>query len=198
MTVARLGKLSLVSGGHTDARRSYDRAQRFFHWAMAAIILCAIALGLWASFLTPGTGFRRGLLEVHKSLGLTAAVLILPRIIYRLIASAPLADESAGWLSHTAAQAAHLCLYALMIVMPVSGYVSSAAGGYSLPWFGLFQFPRLLDKVPAVSRTGGMLHDWGAWVLYAVVATHLLAVIWHRFVRRDGVLARMLSPKPVF
>jgi cytochrome b561 len=174
---------------------AYDRPQRFFHWTMAAIILCALGLGLWASFLTPGTPFRRGLLELHKSLGFTAAALILPRIVYRLISRPPPADKSSGWLSHAAAHAAHLCLYALMLFMPVSGYMFSAAGGYSLPWFGLFQFPRLLDKVPAVSQAGQMLHNWGALVLYVVVAAHLAAVLFHQFVKRDGVLSRMLPTK---
>ena len=161
---------------------------------MAAIVLCALCLGLWASFLTPGTPFRRGLLDIHKSLGFTAAALILPRIFYRLISRAPQADESAGWLSRAAARAAHLCLYGLMIFMPVTGYLYSAAGGYSLPWFGLFQFPRLLDKGLVVAQMGQTLHHRGAFVLYGVVAAHLCAVVFHRFVKRDGVLARMLLP----
>jgi cytochrome b561 len=162
---------------------------------MAAIVLCALALGLWSSFLTPGTAFRRGLLEIHKSLGFTAAALIIPRILYRLTSRAPEGEEDSGWLMGAAARAAHLSLYALMIFMPVTGYMFSAAGGYSLPWFGLFQFPRLLDKAPSTAEIGERLHHGGALVLYAVVAAHLSAVVFHRFVKHDAVLSRMLPPK---
>ena len=67
----------------------------------------------------------------------------------------------------------------------------SGAGGYSLPWFGLFQWPRLVPRDAALSHLGEMLHDRGAWVLGAVLALHLGAVAWHRFVKRDEVLSRM-------
>jgi cytochrome b561 len=79
-----------------------------------------------------------------------------------------------------------------MLFMPITGYISSAAGGHSLPWFGLFQWPRLLGKDAALSHWGEWLHDHGAWVVYAVIAIHIAAVVWHQFYKKDGVLARML------
>jgi cytochrome b561 len=174
--------------------QTYDRWQRLFHWSMAAIVLCALALGLWASFLVPGTPFRKGLLEIHKSLGFTAAALILPRLFYRLASHAPAGDDGLGWLAHAAARAAHVCLYALMIIMPISGYIFSASGGNTLSWFGLFQFPRLLAKDAATIHFGQTVHHWGAYGLYVVVTAHLSAVVFHQFVKHDGVLARMLPP----
>jgi cytochrome b561 len=170
---------------------TYDRVQRTFHWTMAAIVLTAVLLGLWSSFLTPGTPFRQELLDVHKSLGLTAAMLILPRIVYRLLTRVP-PDTDGSPLTRAAAHGAHLTLYALMLFMPITGYISSAAGGHSLPWFGLFQWPRLLGKDAALSHWGEWLHDHGAWVVYAVIAIHIAAVVWHQFYKKDGVLARML------
>src|SRR5882757_3848126 len=67
----------------------YDRMQRLFHWGMAAIILAAVALGLYCSFQVPGTQPRKFLLEIHKSLGTTAFALVLLRIAYRLAVGAP-------------------------------------------------------------------------------------------------------------
>jgi cytochrome b561 len=69
----------------------------------------------------------------------------------------------------------------------------SAAGSYSLPWFGLFQWPRLLGFDPATAQLGEWLHDHGAWLVYAVVSLHLAAVGWHHFYKKDGVLSRMLG-----
>ncbi|MFE1600185.1 cytochrome b [Methylobacterium sp. ID0610] len=168
----------------------YDRVQRSFHWGMAAIIIVALVIGLAGSFLVPGTPLRRALLEWHKSLGLTALALVVLRIAYRLATRNAPAHE-AGPAARAAAHAAHLALYGLMLGMPLTGYLYSGAGGYSLPWFGLFQWPRLVPLDEALSALGASLHAFGADALYAVLGLHLLAVIWHQFVRRDRVLARM-------
>ena len=162
---------------------------------MAAIILLALLLGLWASFLTPRTPLRVNLLELHKSLGITAFLLVLPRIAYRLLSKAPREDGDGNFFTRAAARAAHLSLYVLMLFMPLTGYVFSAAGGYSLPWFGLFRWPRLLTKDSSVSEAGEMLHDKGAWIIYAIVLVHIAAVVWHQFYRKDDVLRRMLPAR---
>lgn len=170
---------------------AYDSVQRGFHWGMAAIILAAVALGLWASTLEPGTPLRRGLLEWHKSLGITAFWLALARILWRAGRRAPAYIPPLGRLTHAAAGGAHLALYALMLFMPLSGYLFSGAGGYSLPGFGLFQWPRLVPLDKALAARGEALHVAGAYVIYAVLALHVGAVAWHQWVLRDGVLARM-------
>lgn len=184
---------SLAGPGEASSRAAphYDRVQRGFHWLMAAIILVALAIGLYCSYQTPDTPLRRWLLEWHKSLGLTALALIGLRIAYRLTIRTPPYAERMGRLTTAAAHGAHLALYALMLFMPLTGYLFSAAGGYSLPWFWLFQWPRLAPLDKGLARTGEMLHAYGAYVLYAVVALHVLAVVWHRLVLKDGVLARM-------
>jgi cytochrome b561 len=81
----------------------------------------------------------------------------------------------------------------MMIYMPITGYLFSAAGGYSLPWFGLFQWPRLLPKNADTANWGELLHDRGAWIVGGVVALHLVAVVWHQWIKRDEVLARMTN-----
>ncbi|MDT3377357.1 cytochrome b [Labrys sp. KNU-23] len=177
--------------------KTYSPPQRFFHWAMAAIILAALGLGLWASFLEAGTPTRKFILEIHKSLGLTAALLLLPRLTLRLIWPTPATSENENRTARLAAYAAHWTLYGLMVFMPITGYMFSAAGGYSLPWFGLFQWPRLLRRDSAIAAAGEWLHDHGAWILYVVVGLHLAAVCWHQFYKKDAVLSRMLTPRTI-
>ena len=64
------------------ASRSYGPALRSLHWLTAAAFLLAIAIGLVALELTPGTPLRVALLTLHKSLGVTAFVLFFPRGIW--------------------------------------------------------------------------------------------------------------------
>ncbi len=188
--------LDLPAGQRSATRLPhYDRAQRLFHWSMAAIILAAMLIGLYCAYQPPGQATRRFLLEWHKSLGMTALVLAVLRIAYRLAVAAPPYAERMGRLNHAAAWSAHLGLYVLMLAMPLTGYWNSAAGGYSLPFFWLLQWPRVLPLDKASSRIGEELHLWGAWVLYAVVGLHIAAVVWHQLIRRDGVLSRMLPSR---
>ena len=185
--------LDLTAAQRPTARLPrYDRVQRTFHWSMAVVIIAAMLIGLYCAYRTPGDATRRFLLEWHKSLGMTGMMLIVLRIAYRLAVAAPPYAERMGRLNHAAASGAHLGLYALMLFMPLTGYWNSAAGGYSLPFFWLFQWPRVLPVDEASSRLGEELHYWGAWAIYAVVGLHVAAALWHRFVKRDNVLDRML------
>jgi cytochrome b561 len=170
----------------------YDFIQRAFHWSMAGLILAAVALGFWASFLPRGTPLRVELLDVHKSLGMTALLLILPRILYRLFSRVPPEPADSSPPARAAAKIVHILLYGLMLVMPVAGYTFSAAGGYSLPWFGLFSWPRLLPHDPVLAHADELVHLWGAWLVYAVVAMHVAAVGWHELITGNSVLVRML------
>ena len=173
----------------------YDTMSRWLHWATAALILIALPIGLYCSFLVPGTPVRRALLEVHKSLGMTALVIIALRVLYRLVVAAPPYARPLGRMVHLAARSAHIALYAIILFMPLTGYLFSAAGGFSLPWFGLFQWPRLLPHDERLAALGQALHGYGALALYALLAAHLGAVAWHRFIVKDEVLARMLPQR---
>jgi cytochrome b561 len=183
--------LQILAADPTEARYRFDRVQRALHWAMATLILLAIALGAMTAYLPAGHQPRQGLLEVHKSLGFTILALLVVRVIWRLMTGEPPYRAPLGRLNHLASRAGHFALYGLMFFMPITGYLYSAAGGYSLPWFGLFQWPRLLPHDDGISRWGKLLHDRGAWVIAAVVAAHLAAVVWHHWIKRDEVLSRM-------
>jgi cytochrome b561 len=191
--------MSAISNQSTgvSATQHYDALQRALHWVMAAIILTAIALGLYCSYLPQGTPLRRELLDIHKSLGMTALVLVTIRILYRLAVGTPAYAQALGKLTHFAASIAHLALYGLMVLMPVTGYIYSASGGHSVPWFGVFDWPVVVPQGQPLSAWARYFHHWGADIIYVVLSVHILAVIWHQFIKKDGVLARMLPPPKV-
>ncbi len=175
----------------TTPRYRYDPVQRGFHWTMAAMIVIAIALGIVAAYLPPGTSPRRELLDFHKSIGMTVLVLLPLRLIYRLIRGEPAHRTEPDRRTHLAAKTAHWGLYGLMLAMPITGYIYSGAGGYSLPWFGVFTWPRLLSKSETLAHAGFLLHSRIAWVIGGLIVLHVLAVAWHVWIKRDDVLSRM-------
>ena len=172
--------------------RSYDGAQRAFHWVMAAVIVIALALGLTAYFLPESAGaLRQEVTFLHKSFGMTALVLGVLRVVYRLIVGAPPYAVALARLTSIASHAAHFALYALMIALPVAGYVNSSAGGHEVPWFGLFDWPSLAPRDRALGHLAAGAHFWLAWTIIGVLALHFAAVAWHALVKRDEVLGRM-------
>ncbi len=168
----------------------YSPALRVLHWLMAALIFTALGLGVWATQLPRGRLLSE-VLFVHKSFGVTVLALIVLRVAVRLVVGAPAYAERLGRLTHAASKAGHLALYALMIAMPVTGYLTSSAGGHEVSFFGLFDLPNLVGKNEALDAAASQAHFVFAWAIGILLALHLAAVFWHARAKRDTVLTRM-------
>jgi cytochrome b561 len=174
--------------------RSYDLTQRTLHWLVAALMLVAVALGVAAALMPAGVGPRPALLFVHKSLGMTVLVLAVLRVGYRLYAGAPPYGATLGALMQAAARGEQVALYALMLALPVTGYLTSTAGGHDVSWFGLFAWPAVVAPAKALAERAAGAHLILAWAVGALIALHLAAAAWHYWVKRDDIFARMWPP----
>jgi cytochrome b561 len=123
---------TLASQESTSRQFSFDITQQRLHWARAHLIFIAIGVGVVSAFFPTGQQPRKALLEIHKSLGFTIFALVVLRIGWRLWKGEPPYRQPLGRLTHIASRTGHAMLYAFMIFMPVSGYMFSAAGGYSV------------------------------------------------------------------
>ena len=85
----------------------------------------------------------------------------------------------------------HGALLVLLLAMPVSGWLMSSAGGVTVFWFGVLQLPDLVPRDPLTFEMLRTLHHWLAWTLMAVLALHVVAVVHHDILRRDGIFRRM-------
>ena len=86
----------------------------------------------------------------------------------------------------------HWALYAIMVLIPLTGYVFSSLEGQHLDFFGLFTAASPMATDRTLSRPLEFLHKTGQYAIYAFVGLHVLAALYHHFVKRDGVLQRML------
>jgi cytochrome b561 len=175
--------------------RAYTPTLRALHWLTAALILIAIGLALLVLQLPRGP-LRSDLLLAHKSIGLTVFALVAVRIVVRLATAAPKYVPALGRLNHLAAGLGHFALYALMIALPVTGYVKAAAARNGFAWFGLFPVPMWLSPDKELARSAGAAHLVFAYAIGAVLVLHLGAVVWHAAVKKDHVLERMWPRKP--
>jgi cytochrome b561 len=170
---------------------AYDARLRWIHWASAVLFIAAMLIGFYCGLQAPGTSPRRELLEVHKSLGVTLFFLAVLRIMVRAGTRAPPEPQSYGLMVRMAARLNHWVLYAVLLAMPISGYLFSSAGGYSLKYFWIFSWPRLVSGNPFIAHAGEVSHDTLAYLVYAAVALHIMATIWHAAVKKDATLSRM-------
>jgi cytochrome b561 len=176
------------------AESRYTLTAQALHWLTALLILAILPIA-WVMFNMPKDAPERGLLfTIHKALGLTIWALVVIRLLWRARYHAPtLANGLAHWQVVTA-HASHWLLYLVLFFMPISGYVSSAAGGHPVTYFGLYTLPGLA-KDEGLEHAATSAHLAGQWILYALILLHVAAATWHAAIRRDGVINRILPPQ---
>jgi cytochrome b561 len=76
--------------------------------------------------------------------------------------------------------------------MPVAGYINAAAAGHDVSFFGLFSIPPLLPVNQRVSQWAIAAHLLGQYLVYLLVALHIVGALYHGAIRRNDVLDRML------
>lgn len=168
----------------------YSTGAIWFHWSIALLVIVNLALGLFNESLLDGLTW---VMPVHKATGITVLVLTAGRVLWRLLnPPPPLPAALRGW-HRNAAHATHAAFYALLVLLPLSGwaFVSGAATRRPLTWFGLFDIPYL----PVSRAVGGIAkeaHEIMGFTMLALVVIHIAAALWHHFRLRDTVLARML------
>ena len=105
--------------------------------------------------------------------------------------AAAVAQAMPRW-QQRAAHAVHGLLYALLIAIPLSGWLCSSASGVPTVYLGLWQLPDVVDRDKALADALRGVHRSLNWTLAARVALHVLAALKHQFMDRDGLLHRML------
>lgn len=183
--------------------KRYTTVAITLHWVIAILILMMIFIGWQAEDLRdalfagdPDVDIQTVALVYnwHKTWGLIILALSLARLGWRLVHPAPpLPGGMAPW-ERFAAKATHWGFYALMIGMPLGGWVTASASG--IPGF-LFNVESL--PIPAIAPESEGLHDAtsrahsaGAWAILVLLALHIGAALKHHFINRDDVLSRMI------
>ena len=158
------------------------------HWLLAVLILGALGLGFFVlAPMQDADPAKIGLLRLHMASGMAILLLMALRFVTRLLTArpAPLAAGGPG-LSRLAA-AVHYGFYALVLIMVGSGFATAILSGLNLVVFGgVGTLSTDLAAYPSFS-----LHVYGAILLAALLALHVLAAFWHHYARRDAVFQRM-------
>lgn len=170
------------------------------HWLMAAALVGMIFMG-WRMEDMRDLALAGDLTfaEVqtyynwHKTIGISLLVLALARLGWRFTHKVPpMPDTMKPW-EKLAARATHIAFYAVMIAVPIFGWLTASATN----------FPSYLANNPALELPHlpvsndlyeplGSIHGAGGWVIFALLALHAGAALKHHFINKDAVLTRMI------
>lgn len=158
---------------------------------MALLIVGMLISGLVMQDVQP-LALKFQVIQLHKSFGLLVLALAFTRVFWRFSNPTPRLPQGTPRWQAAAAHGTHLALYALMFVLPFSGWMMSDAKGYHPNFFGL-PVPVLGEVDRAAGRWLGDVHEYGAYMLMALIAVHFGAALYHQFVVKDGILMRMIK-----
>lgn len=172
-----------------NSMQGWGLLSKTLHWLVAGLVAVQVVLGPVASDLKLSP-LKLDLFVWHKSLGMLVLLLVLLRLGWRLGQPVPRPPEVSPLLRRLAGLT-HFLLYALLFVIPLSGWVVNSAAGIPLKLFWLVPLPDLTAPDDTLKETAAEVHEVAVAVLLAVLALHVAAALWHQFVRRDGILRRM-------
>lgn len=178
-----------------DAGAGHAPLARWLHWGVALGLPVVAAFG-WVGERADDPARGEALLRVHAALGIGLLLLVVLRTARRLLGPVPAPAASPRALRRLAAWV-HGLLYALLWLLPASGYVIWVWMEAPMDLFGWVELPRLFEPPPDDERGRAWawyVHVWGGWGLAGLVALHVAAVGWHVLVLRDGLLRRMAWP----
>jgi cytochrome b561 len=172
---------------------SYTGTAKTLHWLAGALIACGFSVGLYMVDL-PFSPSRLSIYSYHKWIGVSAFVLVVLRLAWRLGHVPPPYPAAMPRWQLAAAGAVHLLLYMLMLAIPVTGWLYSSAAGVPTVPFGVaaLQLPDLVAKNKELADTLRFVHRSLNYSLAGLVALHVAAAIGHRLVNDHAILARML------
>jgi cytochrome b561 len=132
------------------------------------------------------------LYTVHRSLGVLVLFLMTIRLLYRLVHGAPPPEPTINAMQRIVSHLVHLALYGLIIAQALIGWVATSAYGAQISFFGLFTVPALVAKDESLSKPLFEVHEFLGFTIAGLLLMHIGAALFHHFIRKDGVLQRML------
>jgi len=184
------------SASASPAIERHPPVTRALNWATAVILVVSVSAILYRETTEQKT-VRQVLMELHRQLGLLVLLILVARVAVRsvkgLVNNAP--GLSAG--VRRAATLAHWSMYGVLAGLSLLGWALCNAHAIHLRLFGVIRLPDLVAADSDLADTLSDYHIWAAWVLLALVVPHVLAALWHHYIRRDGVLIAMLPGNAV-
>jgi len=171
----------------------YAASQRAMHWIVVAFVASAYALAELRGWFPRGTPIRSAMMPLHFWAGIGVLLLLLPRLGLRLKNGIPAITPPLATWGRGLSLLTHGALYTFLLVQPILGILIlwSEGRGIPVPFTDIVLAP-LFAPGAAIEDRVEDLHKLLANIFYWVIGLHSAAALYHRFIRKDNVLQRML------
>lgn len=171
---------------------SYDPVAKSLHWLTAVLLFCQFPIAWTMPEIHRDTVPER-MINLHLSFGAVILAVMVLRLIWRVTHAAPPYEPGIPRWQIGASHALHWTLYFLLTVGPLLGWINASWRGFSVTLFGIIELPKLIATRADGWRWTGDVHGTMTELpVLILVALHIGAALYHKFVRKDGVLGRML------
>lgn len=166
----------------------YNGVARAFHTVIALMVVFNLITGIggesmekvWVPY------------PAHKATGILILLLSVGRIAWRFTWTAPAWPATMGTVQRLIAKITHLAFYALMLIVPVTGWIMSSASKYPISIYGMFDWPKLaVAKDSALAGIAHEGHEILGFLMAGLVLLHVAAALHHHFIIKDSILRRM-------
>lgn len=144
------------------------------------------------------TDFLRASL-LHNTLGFLLLFVVVARLSWRGTQITPELPGALLAYQRWLAKLTHVVLYGLLLVYPLTGWAALSAYEFEFPIF-FFGWDSVPGIVPSVKEGAAFDYRFFAdihkacWKFGAgLLSLHVVAAIWHQYVRHDGLLKRMIK-----
>lgn len=180
-----------------DTQQQLSLTTRTLHWLVALFVIGLVCVGFYMS-----TYEIWSLYPIHKAFGVIALLVILPRIVWRLKNRWPTPVRDYPAWEHKLAVLTHWVLILGTLIMPISGFIFSGAGGHGVDVFGLVLAPanpnpaNPAEVIPfneTMADAGHEIHEFVGYIMAIAIILHIAGALKHHILDKDRTLLRMLG-----
>lgn len=175
--------------GFKNTLTTYGSVTKVFHWLIFLLVLFNIIYGF--SMEDAPKAYIGTVINIHKLTGLTILSLVFLRALWALVNPRPPLPIGTPYWQRALERIVHYLLYLVLFAMPLAGWIGSVAAGRA-PHIGDFYFQLPVPHNKALGTIAMETHNTIAIVIIVIVSLHILAALYHHFIKKDDILLRML------
>ena len=173
-----------------NQQHQFGLISKCLHWTIALSMFGLIALGWYMVDLTYYDRWYNRSLELHKSLGMVVFALGLSMVVWKWVSPSPLLNDSLPQWQKLSAVIMHRVLLALVVAIPITGYLISTSAGKSIMVFGALELPAIMQVDETLRDLSIRAHYYLAYGVGIIALGHAGAALKHQLIDRDGTLAQ--------
>jgi cytochrome b561 len=191
MVVSR-DRHSLSRTEELNMKEGYTPVAKLLHWLVVVLLFSQYVVAWNLPHMGRDT-VPNTVINLHFSLGVLIFLVLIVRLAWRWTHPEPAPDDGLSPWQVTSARVMHYFLYAMLMVIPLLGWMNASYRGLAVSFFGIITLPQLIaTRTPEFAWTGDAHIIAAYYIMLPVAGLHIAVALYHWLVRKDGVMQRML------